>query len=426
LELFLFIEATLIARQFPALSSRNFRLFWYGQFVSLIGTWMQNTTLPFLAYRLTDQPILLGAIGFVGSLPALILMLPSGVIIERLDKRKAVIILQAVMMLQALSLAFLALTKLINIYQILALALVLGIANSLEITARQSMIVSLVDKEDLPNAIALNSTIFNAARVLGPSLTAPFLILIQGNGEGWAFLANGISYIFVIIGLLMVRLPPHQKSEHTTIHKNIEDFVEGQHYVRKNALIAFLIGMVAIPSFFGFPFTQQIPVFARDVLKIAGDTEAAIATRNSLLVIAQGVGALIAAITLAVFSNMRHQAFLLTIGQFAFAIGLIGIGLFSSIHAVLFLMALTGWGMVTHLALTNTLIQLEVPDHLRGRVISTYFWAQSAAAPFGSLFIGWLAQNWGAPIAVMFGGTVCLIGYLLMHLIRPSMHKIIK
>jgi MFS family permease len=182
-----------IAQRYPALASRDFMIFWVGQFISLIGTWMQNTTQPYLAYRLSGKPFDLGLIGFASALPTLILALPAGVLVERLDKRKTVITLQIVMMLQAFVLAYLALTGMVQIWPIVILAFLLGTATSIEITARQAMLIELVGKESLPNAIALQSTIFNAARVIGPSLVAPFLIFIQGSGEGWAFLANGIS-----------------------------------------------------------------------------------------------------------------------------------------------------------------------------------------------------------------------------------------
>ncbi len=409
--------------RFPALASRNFRLFWGGQFISLIGTWMQSTTLPYLAYRLSNQPLYLGMIGFAASIPGLLVTLPAGVYIERLDKRKAVIILQSLLMLQAFTLAFLALSGTITIWEIIALSFFNGTVSALEVSVRQAMIVELVGKEALPNAIALNSTIFNAARVLGPSLSAPFLILLQNRGEGWAFFANGVSYIFVIVGLMFVNSRSIIQPKDST-RTFLDDFREGQIFIRKTAVISTLIMIVSIFGFFGFPFTQQIPVFARDVLKTAGDTEGAVATRNSLMVTAQGVGALIAAVTLATFSTIRRKGMALTIGQVVFVVGLIGLSLARALPAVLLCMVMIGWGMVTAMALTNTLIQLSVPDNLRGRVISTYFWAQSAVAPFGSLFIGWLAQNWGAPWAVLTGGSVCLLSIFSIHLLKPSLRKV--
>ena len=201
-----------LTKRYPALASSNFRIFLAGQFISLIGTWMQNTTQPYLAYRITGQPIYLGLIGFAASLPALLFMLPGGVLVERMDKRKVVIIMQTVMMFQALTLGVLALSGQIAIWHIVALAFVLGVANSIEITARQAMLIELVGKDALPNAIALNSTVFNMARVLGPALVAPLLVLVQNNGEGWAFIANAVSYLVVIISLFFV----HTSREHSS------------------------------------------------------------------------------------------------------------------------------------------------------------------------------------------------------------------
>src|SRR5512133_2478754 len=226
-----------IIQRYPALASRDFVVFWVGQFVSLIGTWMQNTTQPYLAYRLSGQPFDLGLIGFASALPTLLLALPGGVLVERLDKRKTVIAMQIVMMIQAFTLAVLALTGVIQIWHIVVLAFLLGSANAIEITARQAMLIELVGKGALPNAIALQSTIFNAARVIGPSLVAPFLIFIQGNGEGWAFLANGVSYLFIIVSLFFVQTP--FKVAQTVEKRNLwADFREGQVYIRQTRSVA--------------------------------------------------------------------------------------------------------------------------------------------------------------------------------------------
>src|SRR5689334_3186183 len=222
-----------VASRYPALTSRDFFIFWVGQFISLIGTWMQNTTQPYLAYRLTGRPLDLGLIGFAGLVPTLILALPGGVIVERLDKRKVVIWMQVVEMLQAFILAYLALTGTVQIWHIAVLAFILGTASAFEITARQAMLIELVGREALPNAIALQSTIFNLARVLGPSLAAPFLVLLGNQGEGWAFLANGVSYLFVIAGLFFVHTP-FQLTARSGPRNWIVDFNEGQKYIRQN------------------------------------------------------------------------------------------------------------------------------------------------------------------------------------------------
>lgn len=397
-------------------------MFWSGQFVSLIGTWMQNTIQPLLAYQLTSQPIYLGLIGFATSLPGLLFTLPAGVLVEKIDKRKFVIFLQVVMMLQAFSMAYLTLSGLINIWMIIGLSFLLGLASAFEITARQSMVVELVSKKAIPSAIALNSGIFNTARVLGPSLTAPFLLLFQDQGIGWAFFANGVSYLFVILSLLWMESTPRKKIEGTRPNL-FADFMVGQKYIRSSQVLFLLILIVTIPSFFGFPFGQLIPVFASDVLRGVQDSVATVNARNSLLMTAQGVGALLAAILLAIFTSIRRKGRLLVIGQVTFAAALVLFSFTNDTTIACLLLVFIGWGTITQLALTNTLIQLSVPDELRGRVISTYFWAQSAAAPFGSLLIGYLAENFNAPFAVRIGGIVCLVGYLSINFIKPAVRK---
>jgi MFS family permease len=361
-------------------------------------------------------------VSFAASFPAMIFMLPGGVLVERRNKRRIVTWMQVIMMLQAFTMAALALTGVITIWHIIGLSFISGLANSIEITARQSMIAELVDKETLPNAIALNSTIFNAARILGPSLSAPFLVLIQGSGEGWAFFANGVSYLCVIFSLLMIRKHAPVKAEFSRVG-GIQDFLEGQKYIRTTTIVMLLILMVSVPSFIGFPFSQLVPVFATDVLRVSGEAASMAATRNSLLVTFQGVGALIAALFLAIYSYLPRKGFLLMLGQFAFAIGLIGLSFSRNLALTLFLMVIIGWGIVTQLALTNTLIQLSVPDHLRGRVLSTYLWVTQGLTPFGSLFLGWIAQKKDSPFAVLVGGVVCLIGYTLFHIFKPAIRQ---
>ena len=410
-----------IFQRYPALASRDFVIFWVGQFISLIGTWMQSTTQPYLAYRLTGKPFDLGLIAFAGALPTLFFALPGGVLVERLDRRETVIAMQAVMMVQAFLMAFLALTGQIQIWHIAVLSFLLGTASAFEITARQAMLVELVGKEALPNAIALQSTIFNAARVIGPSLVAPFLILIQGSGEGWAFLANGVSYLVIIVSLFFVGAP--YKPERIIKNQDwLEDFREGQAYIRQTRMVSMIIMMTLVLGFIGFPLLTQIPVFARDVLAQAFDTEAAAAARNSALYSFQGIGALVAAITLASF-NIKQKGKLLAVGQFIFSAAMITLAFTHILPMALALFLLIGWGSVTMMATMNTLIQLEVPDSLRGRVFSTYLWAQQGVAPFGSLVIGWMAQNWGVLISALICGLLCLLIIGGIHIANPELRR---
>ncbi len=414
-----------LTERFPALASRDFVIFWIGQFLSLVGTWMQSTTLPYLAYRLSGRPLDLGIIGFSATLPTLLLALPGGVIVERLDKRKAVIVLQTIMMVQAFALAFLALTGILQIWHIILLAFVLGSANAVEITARQSMLVELVGKKALPNAIALQSTIFNLARVLGPSLTAVVLLLVENQGEGWAFFINGVSFLFVIGSLFFVRTP-YRAAAPPVDHKKgamAAEFKEGLKYIRGNTLVQAIILLAALIGFFGFPFAQQIPALARDVLTAAGDTEALVKARTSSLYLAQGIGALAAALFISAFSQFRRKGLLLTIGQFVFATVLIVVSMVTSLPLALGLIAMLGWALVSQLAMMNTLIQIETLDALRGRVFSVYLWAIQGVAPFGSLFIGWLAQTQGVPRAALAAGGICLLAAVLIHARYPVVRQ---
>jgi predicted MFS family arabinose efflux permease len=413
-----------LTQRFPALASRDFVIFWVGQFISLIGTWMQSTTLPYLAYRISGQPLDLGLIGFSATLPTLLLALPGGVIVERLDKRKTVILLQGVMLLQALALAVLTFTGLIRIWHIVLLAFILGTANAIEITARQSMLVELVGKPALPNAISLQATIFNTARVLGPSLTAVVLVLVKNQGEGWSFLINAFSFLFVILGLTLVRTPyriaPQDRPEGSSL---ATEFRQGWDYIRGERVIFVVILLAALIGFFGFPFNQQIPALARDVLVQAADSETLVKARTSALYLAQGVGALAAALIISGFSQMRRKGLLMTVGEFVFAIGLIAISFVRQVPQALVLIGVLGWSMVSQLMMMNILIQVSVPDQLRGRVFSIYLWALQGVAPFGSLFIGWLAQTVGVPQAALLCGILCLTALVITHGSNPLVRK---
>ena len=414
-----------IRDRFPALASRDFFIFWVGQFLSLIGTWMQNTTLPYLAYRITGSALDLGIIGFSASLPTLILALPSGVIVERMDKRKIVIVMQVVEMAQAFTLAFLALTGRIQIWHIIGLSFVLGAASAVEITARQSMLIELVGKASLPNAIALQSTVFNLARVIGPSLTAIVLVLIKNQGEGWAFFANGVSFLFVIIGLFFVRTPFRNVNPSLVKQKlNIPaEFQDGWKYIRGNTVVLLIIVLAALIGFFGYPFVQLIPALARDVLHTVADTEDLIAARTGALYLAQGIGALAAALFISSFSTLRRKGLLMGIGQFVLAITLL---LFTFAHdptLALVLIGIFGWASVTQLMMMNMLIQIDVPDELRGRVFSVYLWALQGVAPFGSLFIGWLAQVAGVPMSALLTGCVCILVIGFVHAKWPALRQ---
>jgi MFS family permease len=403
-----------ITRRFPALASRDYNLFLTGQLISVIGTWMQATALPYLAYRITGRPLDLGIIGFSNTLPTLLFALPAGVLVERWDKRKVVIIFQAIMSIQAFGLAYLSYTGQIKMWHIVALAFLYGSAVAVEVTARQAMLIELTGREALTSGIALQTTAFNVGRVLGP-LCAAWIIAATG-GEGAVFLTNAISFIFVIFGLLLARTRYKVEQEKTSQRDLVKEFKEGIRYIRSNLLVLSVILMAALIGFFGIPLVQQIPALARDVLNTVMDTEAIVAARTSSLYAAQGVGALIAAFLAATLVSSNKQKLLL-LGQLSFVIPMIALGLTSMINIALVLLAFIGWGIVTQLVMMNTLVQTEVPDNLRGRVFSVYFWALQGVAPFGSIAIGWIAQKWSVPTAAIIAGAICLFGIIFIRLL---------
>ena len=403
-------QAKLIER-FPALASRDFVIFVVGQLVSVVGTWAQATALPYLAYRISGRPLDLGLIGFSSTLPTLLFALPAGVLVERWDKRKTVIFFQSIMSIQAIGLAFLAFTNRLEIWHIVALAFLFGSAVSIEVTARQSMLIELAGREALPSAIALQTTAFNTGRVLGP-LMAAWLISTTGN-EGSVFLVNGISFLFVIAGLVVARTRFKVGNEAQVGSGLRSEFRQGILYIRNHTAVMSVILMATLIGFFGIPLIQQIPAVARDVLKTALDTETMVATRTSNLYAAQGVGALTAALLAAYLSSADKQKMLL-LGQAAFVLPIIALGLVRDSTIAYMLLTLVGWGTVTQLVMMNTMIQVEVPDGLRGRVFSVYFWALQGVAPFGSIVIGWIAQTWNVPVTIIVGGTTCLLGILVI------------
>ena len=410
-----------LASRFPALASRDFQLFLSGQFVSVIGTWMQNTAQPYLAYRISGRPLDLGLIGFAATLPTLILALPAGVLIERWDKRKTVIILQSAMAALAFALSALTFLGHIQIWHITLIAFLFGTASAVEITARQAMLIELAGRDSLPSAIALQTTAFNVGRILGPTLAAP--LMVAGN-EGLVFLVNGLSFVFVIVGLLFARTR-YKVTDETGEKKGLlVELREGLSYIRRHSTTASIILMATLLGFFGLPLLQQIPALGRDVLSTALDTEQIVATRTSQLYIAQGIGALTAALLAAYFSAAKRKGAMLLVGQSVFVIALILLGLTKTTALASILLVLIGYGSVTQLVIMNTIIQVQVPNGLRGRVFAVYLWALQGVAPFGSLVIGGIAQTWGVTLAALTSGTIILITVGGLHLLNPGVRRL--
>ncbi|GAB4548058.1 MAG: MFS transporter [Anaerolineales bacterium] len=411
-----------LSQRFPAFASRDFAIFWVGHLLSLVGTSMQNTAQPLLAYRLSGRPFDLGLIGFAATLPTFFLALPGGVIVEHVDKRKAIIFLQVIMMLDTLVLAFLTLNESIQIWHIFITSLILGVATAFEITARQAMLIELVGRDALPNAIALQSTAFNVSRVLGPAFVAPLLIFIVKNGEGWIFLLNAASFIAIIISLFFVR-PRYQAPVSPRTRSMTEELREGAQYLIQRPSVGMLVVIAATLGIFAFPIILQFPVISKDLLGLASDTKTIVDTRNSLLYGAQGVGALIASFSIAMSNAPRQRGARLLLGEAAFILGIIAIPFSRNLYLTIGIVGLMGWGSVTQLATMNTLLQLQVPDVLRGRVFSIYLWALQGVAPFGSLLVGWMTQEFTLTYTAIACGVFSLFIIGGIQILQPKVRS---
>ncbi len=394
-----------------ALRHPNYRLFWFGQLISLIGTWMQSTAQQWLVYRLTGSPLALGTVAFLGALPVTLFSLFAGIVVDRVDKRQALIVIQSAMLVLALTLAALNYTGVVQYWHVLVLSFLLGLANTFDMPTRQAFNVEMVGKEDLMNAIALNASIFNGARLVGPAVAG---LLVARIGETSAFVVNGLSFLAVIAGLALMQLPPFiPRAGRLT---PMADLKEGVRFIftTRTALALCLIAL--IPSVFGFPYTSLLPIMAGDVLHMDADG-------YGLLLSSVGLGALTAALSLASLGSFKRKGLLVTVATFAFAGGVAGFALSRVAPLSMVALVFAGWGMTSHLATTNTLLQLQIPDALRGRVMSAYLWAVVGMAPAGSLFFGTLAENFGAPTAIVIGAVVCVLGAGVMLVVFPQVRR---
>jgi len=379
-----------------ALRHRNFQLFISGQIISVIGSWMQSIAESWLVYRLTGSALLLGATGFASQIPVFLVAPLGGIVADRFNRQRIVIGTQISSMILALILALLTLTGVIRVWHVFVLAALLGVVNAFDIPARQSFLVDMVGKEDLMNAIALNSTMFNGARVIGPAIAG---ILVARIGEGWCFLVNGLSYIAVIAGLLMMRVDrPTSLAKHGPA---LAHLIEGYRFARHTAPIRSILLLLGLVSLVAMPYTVLMPVFADQILHGG-------ARGLGILMGATGVGALLGALTLATRSGVlglgRWVAF--TCGGFGFSLVLFAFSRHFWLSVALLLPV--GFCMMLGMASSNTLIQAMTPDHLRGRVMAMYTMMFMGMAPFGSLFAGGIAEHLGAPFTVSVGAVACI------------------
>jgi MFS family permease len=381
-----------------SLRHRNFQLFFSGQIISLVGTWMDMVAEAWLVYRLTGSSLLLGTVTFAGQLPVLLISPFAGLVADRLNRRKIVITTQFASMIIAGILAGLTLSKHVTVEQVIILAALMGVVNAFDIPARQSFLVEMVGREDLMNAIALNSSMFNAARIIGPSIAG---ILVASFGEGWCFFANSVSYIAVIAGLLLMKVPVRPRAAESV--SPFEHIAEGFRFVRHAGPIRALLLLVGLVSLVAMPYAVLMPVFAAKILHGNART-------LGILMTSAGLGALIGALMLASRRGVRGLSRIVSIACAAFGLALI---LFSFSHwwilsAVLLIPV--GFSVMTQMGSTNTLIQSMVPDRLRGRTMAVYSMMFLGVAPFGALLSGWSADRIGAPHTLAIGGVIAILG----------------
>ena len=400
---------------FPAFRSRNYRLYFAGQSISLIGTWMTRVATSWLVYRLTDSAFLLGVVGFLGQIPALFLSPLAGVWVDRWDRHRAMVITQAMAMVQSLALAVLTLTHTINMPWILVLTFLQGVINTFETPARQSFVVQMIeDRADLSNAIALNSSIVNAGRLVGPAIAG---IVIAWVGEGYCFLIDGVSYIAVIYSLLAMKnlLPGLRNPPRHIGH----ELAEGWRYIISSPAIRWILLMLGLVSLIGMPFTVLMPIIADKVLGGGAHT-------LGFLTAATGLGALACAVALAMRGSVRGLGKWLGIAAAILGVSLILFGLSRSFWWSMVLMFGAGYGMMQQIVTSNTILQTIVADDKRGRVMSFYSMSVFGFLPIGSLFAGMLASWMGAPNTLILGGALCLLASVWYFGRLPEIRRVIR
>jgi MFS family permease len=402
-------QTSIIKTLFSSLRHRNFRLFWSGQLVSLIGTWMQTVAQAWLVLELTHSSLKLGIVSALQFLPMLFLSIFTGPFIDYFDKRKIIIWSQALLMTLAFVLSILVWTGIVQYWHVVVLATLLGIVNTVDMPARQAFIIDLVGREDLMNAIALNSSIFNAARAVGPALAG---MLIASAGTAVCFFMNGLSFLAVLAGLLFMRVERVSyggKPSYNIVH----DMGEAMRYIKNTPIVMTTILLVSVVSIFGTNFNVLVPVFAK--MELNRDAAA-----FGFLMSSFGAGALIGAMSLAIMSRSGPKPAYLLGGGLSLSLVLMLIGLQRSYGLTALLLALAGWSMVTFFGMANTMVQLNTENRLRGRVMSLYTLSFGGLTPFGSMFAGSVAHWIKAPLTFALGGLICGMVFLAASVKRRS------
>ena len=396
---------------FAALRHYNYRLWFFGQMISLMGTWMQSTAQAYLIYKLTNSLAYLGLVGFMNGVPTWIFTLLGGVVADRTPRRRLMVITQTAMMVLAFILAILTFTRIVLPWHILVLAFLLGVANAFDAPARQSFVLELVRREDMTNAIAMNATMFNIGTVVGPAIAG---LTYAAFGPGWCFSINGISFMAVIAALLFMHIPANEQPPRAS--SVIEEAKEGLRYVVSHSLTLSLTCAVGLVSIFGLGMLTLLPAWATDILH--GDV-----TTNGWLVSARGVGSMISALILAYMGSRGYRGKLWTLGAFVMPVTLFIFAFLRWLPVSLLAMVGVGWGFMMIANNSNAIIQSHVPDQLRGRVMSVYTLIFFGAMPLGSLLAGSLAQQIGAPLTVKLSALFLLVLAVAAWLFLPSIRQ---
>ncbi|HTV23349.1 MAG TPA: MFS transporter [Polyangiaceae bacterium] len=398
-----------------ALRHPNYRLFFIGQGVSLIGTWLTRVALGWWVFRLTGSELILGTVSFAGQLPTFLLAPLGGVVVDRYDRHRLLVLTQVLAMLQSVLLTLLALSGQANVAYILSLAVFQGLINAFDTPARQSFIVELVEaREDLPIAIALNSSMVNAARLVGPSFAG---LLIAAFGEAGCFAIDSLSYLAVIASLLAMKVPKRERVKSS--RRMFGDLGAGLAYAARSAPISAILLLVALVSLTGAPYTMLMPVLASQTLGGGAYT-------LGFLMAAAGAGAVMGALWLASRPSVLGLGRVMVITSLSFGVGLVLLSLARSLWIALPLLLVTGAGMMITLAASNTLLQTIVDEDKRGRVMSLYTMAFFGMVPFGSLLAGWLANHVGAPVTIFGGGVLTALGGLTFWRQLPALRRAVR
>ncbi len=395
---------------FSAFQHRNYRLFFGGQFISLVGTWMQMVAEGWLVYKLSSSTFVLGLVRFLNTFPVTLFALAGGAIADRVNKRRILIATQTVSMVLAFTLFALVGLEVVKVWQVALLGLCLGLANAFDIPARQSFVVEMVGKEHLMNAIALNSSMFNGSRVFGPALAG---VLIGLLGIASCFFINGLSFLAVIAGYLLMRFPKTEspKVQHESIR---EATMTAIRYVAGHRVLRAVMILVSVVSLFGLNYSVLMPAFARDVLHVQ-------AAGYGYLLAANGLGAFLGAITLAALGNYPRKRLLVFGGLFGFSVMIAAFALSRNLWLSSILLVCAGWFQIIFFATANTLVQLRSPDELRGRMMGIYSFCFIGLSPFGSLLTGGAARIMPASTTIVIGATICILaGLITMWLVPPQ------